>query len=93
MGLSLLQPRHLARYEDLLALVLRFGRSDLFERTQIEEVPGDEPTDAASDDAATAEELAKHLERLGPTFVKLGAVSSSRSRASRRARDIACPPS
>src|ERR1051325_198255 len=79
MGLSLLQPRHLARYKDLLALVLKYGRSDLLKRAQIEEVLGDEITDGSSDDVATAEDFAHHLERLGPTFVKLGQLLSTRA--------------
>jgi ubiquinone biosynthesis protein len=79
VGLSLLQPRHLARYKDLLALVIRYGRSDLLKRARLEEVLGDEITDVTNGDAATAEDFAKHLERLGPTFVKLGQLLSTRA--------------
>ena len=36
MGLSLLQPRHLTRYKDLVALLLKYGRSDLLKRARLE---------------------------------------------------------
>ncbi|HYE92743.1 MAG TPA: AarF/UbiB family protein [Terriglobales bacterium] len=78
MGLSL-QPRHLARYKDLLGLVLRYGRSDLLKRARLEEVLGDELPELGDEATATAEEFAHHLERLGPTFVKLGQLLSTRA--------------
>src|SRR5712691_6311501 len=79
MGLSLLQPRHLGRYRDLLALALKYGRSDFLRRARLEEVLGDEMPEVATGDAGTAEDFAKHLERLGPTFVKLGQLLSTRA--------------
>ena len=42
MALTLPQPRHLARYRDLIALVLKYGRSDLIARARLEEILSEE---------------------------------------------------
>ena len=78
MGLSL-QPRHLGRYRALIALALRYGRSGLLERARLEEVLGDELPEVAEESSATADDFAHSLERLGPTFVKLGQLLSTRA--------------
>ena len=78
MGLSL-QPRHLGRYRDLIALLLRCGRTDLVRRARLEQVLGEDFPEASANAPATAEGLARDLERLGPTFVKLGQLLSTRA--------------
>jgi ubiquinone biosynthesis protein len=75
MGISL-NPRHLKRYGQLAALMVKYGRSDLVRQagldTELEDVP------ANRGEAPKAEELAADLEALGPTFTKLGQLLSSR---------------
>lgn len=83
MGISL-KPAHVARYRDLAGLLMKYGRSDAVKRAGLEDaLPADAAEEAASSaDAQTldlAEELAADLERLGPTYVKLGQLLSSRA--------------
>jgi predicted unusual protein kinase regulating ubiquinone biosynthesis (AarF/ABC1/UbiB family) len=74
MGLSL-QPRHLARYRDIARLLMRYGRSDLVKDLDVE---GLQDTDLDVPVCEDAEQLAADLEALGPTFVKLGQMMSTR---------------
>ena len=68
MGLSL-KPDHLRRYRDIAALLLKYGRSDLVFNAGL----------TSTDSSVPAEELAADLERLGPTFVKVGQLLSTRA--------------
>ncbi len=66
-------PSKLSRYAAVATLLLKH-RSNLIATTDAR--PGDA---SPSNDAAEAERLTKDLEQLGPTFVKLGQVLSTRS--------------
>jgi predicted unusual protein kinase regulating ubiquinone biosynthesis (AarF/ABC1/UbiB family) len=77
MGLSL-APRHLKRYRDLVWLLFKHGRSDLVRGVGLDDLLHEEQEAPASMAAPEADELARDLERLGPTFVKLGQVLSTR---------------
>ena len=76
MALSL-KPEHLAHYKDLALLLFKYGRRDLVQRAGLNELL---PQEAKRDDeaAAAAEHLAADVERLGPTFIKLGQLLSTR---------------
>lgn len=76
MGLSL-KPERLRRYRDVARLLWRHGRSDLVRAAGLEESLGDE--ELPPEVAAGAQELARDIERMGPTFIKLGQILSTRT--------------
>jgi ubiquinone biosynthesis protein len=76
MAISL-KPEHLKRYKDVARLFWKYGRAEWVERAGLETELEDE--DRRDDEPAQASELAEELERLGPTFVKLGQLLSTRA--------------
>ena len=77
MSLSL-QPERLRRYKDIARLLLKYGRKDLVTRAGLDEALEGElvPESDQNDDPA---QLAADLEQLGPAFVKLGQLLSTRA--------------
>jgi predicted unusual protein kinase regulating ubiquinone biosynthesis (AarF/ABC1/UbiB family) len=76
-----LKPSHLARYRDVAWLLIKYGFSDLVHTSSLGTCLPDEPChddDEKANRDSSPREFAADLEQLGPTFVKLGQVLSSR---------------
>ncbi len=73
-----LKPERLKRYKDVALLLVKYGRSDLVKQAGLEGSLDAIETSLA-ETTPKAEELAADLERLGPTFIKLGQVLSTRA--------------
>jgi len=76
MALSL-KPEHLRHYKNLALLLFRYGRRDVVARAGLNELLPQEP-ERDEHAEATAEQLAADVERLGPTYIKLGQLLSTR---------------
>ncbi|HVD00596.1 MAG TPA: AarF/ABC1/UbiB kinase family protein [Candidatus Dormibacteraeota bacterium] len=77
MGISL-RPRHLKRYRDLAWLLAKYGRPEMVREAGLEEaIDRDRP--ASQEVTPEGEALARDLESLGPTYIKLGQLLSTRS--------------
>jgi len=77
MTLSL-KPESLKRYKDIIALLVKYGRSDLVKQASLAKTGGNHSNALAPTVAPKAEELASDLETLGATFIKLGQLLSTR---------------
>jgi hypothetical protein len=76
MGISL-RPKHLKRYKDLALLLIKYGRADIVTDAGLDEaLLDDEKKKEVTDDIS---ELSEDLEKLGPTYIKLGQFLSTRS--------------
>ena len=76
MSLSL-NPRHLKRYRDLLVLFHKYGHGDLVRNAPVIDDPL--PQAPSPPVPAQAKELAMDIEKLGPTYIKLAQLLSTRA--------------
>jgi len=72
-----LRPSLLKRYRDFAVLLVRHGRADLVRMIGLDRALDGEAS--AHDTSVRAQRLSSDLEELGPTFVKLGQVLSTRA--------------
>ncbi len=73
-----LKPERLKRYKDVALLFVKYGRSDLVKQAGLEDSIDLDEMELA-ETRPQAEELAADLEKLGPTFIKLGQLLSTRA--------------
>lgn len=76
MGLPL-RTEHIHRYRQIAHLLWKYGRTDLIKQMGLENQLSREPAPQAAEPAIKS--LADDLEAMGPTYVKLGQILSSRS--------------
>lgn len=73
-----LKPEHLKRYKDMALLLVRYGRADLVRSAGLEEaIEGSQPV--VEVDPEKLQGLAADVERMGPTFIKLAQLLSTRA--------------
>ncbi|HEV2453992.1 MAG TPA: AarF/UbiB family protein [Verrucomicrobiae bacterium] len=68
---------HLKRYKEIAALLWKYGRSDLVRQMGVDELLS--PREEVKPTGLAPDELANDLEAMGPTFIKIGQLLSSRS--------------
>ena len=73
----LLKTKHFPRYQQIGRLLWRHGRSEAFRH--LAKSDGFNDAAAAPENGHSPEDLARDLEAMGPTFVKLGQILSSRA--------------
>jgi ubiquinone biosynthesis protein len=71
-----MRTRHANRYRQIAVLLIRHGRGDLVRSAGIDGILDEEQVETGDPDAASR--LSGDLEEMGPTFIKLGQLMSSR---------------
>jgi predicted unusual protein kinase regulating ubiquinone biosynthesis (AarF/ABC1/UbiB family) len=74
-----LTAEHLKSYANIARLLIRYGHSDLVRRAGFEELPDEEALAAGTPFAELAQRFVDDIEKLGPTYVKIGQLLSTRA--------------
>ena len=78
MALPIFKTEQLKRYKDIIALLIKYGRSDLVREAGLSTPAIRRESLALIGKEPQPEELASDLENLGTTFIKLGQLLSTR---------------
>lgn len=73
-----LRPRRLKRYKDIAILAIKYGRKDLIQAADLDQALLEADIRGKKSFEGKPEQLAYDLECLGPTFIKLGQLLSTR---------------
>ena len=70
-------PENLKRYQKFIAFMLKYWNSDLFHKTA-DFAEGNEPEETSENFDQSPQELVEDLKNMGPTYIKLGQLLSTR---------------